>query len=237
MNRSIVIKIFSLVIIFMVIGCKDSGHYQSIEVEKAVKTNLDTHKVIAKEIQNAGMYTYIKVSENNEEYWVAIPKSEIEIGKEYYYKGGMKMVNFESKELNKTFDTVWFLDTFFKKDPNKINLGNTQNIVTPDVTEIIEQPGNGTSVEKLLSDSESFSNKEIVIKGKVVKVNKNILNRNWVHLKDGTGFKDKTEITISTTDTVKLGDVLTFKGLVTLDKDFGYGYVYPVLLENGQVLK
>lgn len=224
-------------IFFIAFNCKDSGHYQSINTKKPVANSVNTHKVLVKEIENAGMYTYVRVAENNENYWIAIPKSEIEIGKEYYYKGGMKMVDFKSKELNKTFDTIWFLDTFFNKNPDNNDLDKAHNSITPELNEIIEQPENGISIAKLLSDSESFSNKEILIKGRVVKVNKNILNRNWVHLKDGTSFNNKSELTISTTDTVMLGDIVTFKGQLTLDKDFGYGYVYPVLVENGQVLE
>ena len=103
--------------------------------------------------------------------------------------------------------------------------------------EIIEQPENGTSIEDLLGNSESFLNKTVVIRGKVVKVNRNILDRNWVHLKDGTSFNSKTEVTITTLDTVKVGDIVTYKGQVTLNKDFGYGYIYPMLIEDGKLLK
>ena len=237
MNSVIIKIVFPLLFIFIFSNCKDSGHYQSINTTNTSKVSDETHLVIAKELLDAGTYSYVKVSENNEEYWVAIPKSTIEIGKEYYYKGGMKMVNFESKELNKTFDVVWFLDGLFKKDQEKTVYSYKQKIKTPEVTETIEQPENGTSIEKLFSNPEAFSGKEIIIRGKVVKVNENIMNLNWVHLKDGTNFNIKNDITISTLDTVKLGDILTFKGQVTLDKDFGYGYIYPVLIENGQVIK
>ncbi len=193
------------------------------------------HKVIAKNFENAGMYTYVEVSENNEDYWVAIPKGNIEIGQTYFYKGGMKMVNFKSTELNKTFDEVWFLQDLYKDNSSKNNSGHSQN-KTNDLLKIIQQPENGTSLEKLLSDPESFKNKEIIIKGQVVKINKNILERNWIHLKDGTTFNDKTQITITSKDSASIGDIVTIKGKLILDKDFGYGYVYPVLIENGELI-
>ena len=87
-----------------------------------------------------------------------------------------------------------------------------------------------------MSDPESFENEEIISRGQVVKINNNILERNWVHIKDGTTFKDKTQITITTKDSVGLGDIVTFKGKLILNKDFGYGYVYPVLIENGELI-
>lgn len=227
---------YALIICFTFFNCKNKDEYYPIKTEKAsTKTDLNTHKVIAKNFENAGMYTYVEVSENNEDYWVAIPKGKIEIGQAYFYKGGMKMVNFKSTELNKTFDEVWFLQDLYKDNPSKKSVDHSQN-KTKEVFKIIQQPENGTSIEKLLSDPESFENKTIVTKGQVIKVNKNILDRNWVHIKDGTTFKDKTQITITTADSVNIGDVVTFKGNVTLEKDFGYGYVYPVLIENGKLI-
>ena len=49
-------------------------------------------------------------------------------------------------------------------------------------------------------------------------------------------FDNITEITISSRDTVKVGDRVTIKEKLILIKDFGYGYVYPVLIENGELI-
>lgn len=228
---------FLLVIVSIAFSCKDSGNYQPINSENNSNKKTEMHKVIAKEVQNAGKYTYIKVSENNEEFWIAIPKSDIEIDKTYFYSSGMKMVDFKSKELDKVFEEVWFIDALYNKDPEKLKSEKAQKSIALDPVEIIEQAKNGTSIENLLKHSETFLNKDVVIKGKVVKVNRNILDRNWVHLKDGTTFNSKTEITITTLDTARVGDIVTFMGQVTLGKDFGYGYVYPILIENGKLIK
>ncbi|MBT8394824.1 MAG: hypothetical protein KJN66_08230 [Bacteroidia bacterium] len=224
---------YLLVISAMVLGCKDTERYQPIQTKNHSKTNQDTHEVVAKEFDNAGMYTYLKVSENDKEFWIAIPEKEIQIGETYYYKGGMKMVDFKSNELNKTFKEVWFVDALYNEDPPGNISPHSNNRLTQNTMKIIKQPENGISIENLLSDPVSFKNEEVIIKGKVVKINKNILDRNWVHIKDGTTFKDKSQITITTSDSVTLGDVLTFKGVVSIEKDFGYGYIYPILIENG----
>lgn len=226
-----------LVIVSIAFSCKDSGNYQPINSENNSNKKTEMHKVTAKEVQDAGKYTYIKVSENNEEFWIAIPKSDIEIGKTYFYSSGMKMVNFNSKELNKVFEEVWFIDALYNKEPGKFKSEKAQKSIALDPVEIIEQPKNGTSIENLLKNSEQFLNKDVVIKGKVVKVNRNILDRNWVHIMDGTTFNSKKEITITTLDSAIVGDIVTFTGQVSLNKDFGYGYVYPILLENGELIK
>ncbi len=224
-------KVICLVsIVLLSIGCKDSNQYTTVNnSETATKEAHKTHKVVIKQFENAGMYIYAKVSENNKEFWIAIPETKIEIDQTYYFEGGSKMVDFKSKELNKTFDEVLFVEALrghAEKVPKSLK-----------TIELIEQPEGGTAIKDLLEKASLFSGKEILIKGKVVKVNKNILDRNWVHLRDGTNFDGKSNLTFTTNETVKVGDIVTFKGIVGLNKDFGHGYVYPILIEEGKLIQ
>jgi hypothetical protein len=34
---------------------------------------------------------------------------------------------------------------------------------------------------------------------------------------------------------VKVGDIVTFEGIVALDKEYGAGYVYPLIVERGSL--
>lgn len=61
------------------------------------------------------------------------------------------------------------------------------------------------------------------------------MDKNWVHIQDGTNFKGKFDLTVTTDREFKIGDVVTFEGRISLNKDFGYGYYYEVLMENGIV--
>ena len=90
---------------------------------------------------------------------------------------------------------------------------------------------------ELFSTKKSFSGKSIIVKGKVVKVNNGIMDKNWVHIVDGTQFENQSDLTITTMETVNIGDIVTFKGIIVLDKDFGQGYVYDILLEEAKVVK
>jgi hypothetical protein len=71
----------------------------------------------------------------------------------------------------------------------------------------------------------------------VVKYNPSIMGKNWAHLRDGSGSaKDNTnDVLVTTKEQVKLGDVVTVKGVVRTDKDFGAGYTYKVLIEDATV--
>lgn len=93
---------------------------------------------------------------------------------------------------------------------------------------------NCTTISKLLSDKQSLAGKVIRVKGVVTKYNAQIMGKNWVHVQDGSEFQGGFDLTITTDKIVSLGDTVTFEGKMILDKDFGYGYFYPVLMEDGK---
>ncbi|AZQ64877.1 DNA-binding protein [Flammeovirga pectinis] len=218
----------------------NEGKSSSAEVINSTITEevLDenTHKVVVKEKIASGGYIYIKVSEKGNEYWMAVPGRQIEIGATYYYDGGMEMRNFESKTLNRTFESVIFSEGI--RDTNK-GVAKTNTHSNPEEktsVDHIEKAPNGISVAELFENPKSYLNKQVIIKGKVVKVNNGVMKVNFVHLQDGSIGNGKYDITITTNDTFKVGEVVTIKGTVTLDKDFGSGYVYDVLVEKAVII-
>jgi hypothetical protein len=83
----------------------------------------------------------------------------------------------------------------------------------------------------------SLAGKAVTVSGKVVKFNGGILGRNWVHVQDGSGkAADGTnDLTLTTDATTRVGDVITVTGTVILNKDFGSGYAYKVMLESARI--
>jgi len=75
----------------------------------------------------------------------------------------------------------------------------------------------------------------VLIKGQVTKVNRAIMEKNWVHLQDGTGDSGGFDLTVTTQEQVNVGDVVTFEGKITLNKDFGAGYSYEVIMEQAKL--
>jgi hypothetical protein len=71
----------------------------------------------------------------------------------------------------------------------------------------------------------------------VVKYNAAILGKNWFHLQDGSGkTADGTnDLTITTEAAVAVGDIVTVTGTVAIDRDFGAGYTYALMLEDATV--
>jgi len=79
-----------------------------------------------------------------------------------------------------------------------------------------------------------LKDKPVLVRGKVVKYNPDIMGKNWIHLRDGSGSEvnGTNDILVTSTNPAKIGDVVTVKGIIHTDKDFGAGYSYKVLIEE-----
>jgi hypothetical protein len=238
-----------LIILF---ACKSKV---SQEQEKLLK--LGIHTVLVQEIINTPEYTYLRLKEignpqvkETDTVWVAVTLMEAKNGDTLYYKGGFPMNNFTSKTINRTFKTILFLDNinktpdFAKNNLNTDNpqkkMGSTDSLQAgkPKITKIdvkIEAGAGITKIGDLYAKKESFKGKSITVKGKVVKFSENIMGKNWVHLQDGTESNGKFDLTITTLSAVKAGDIVTFEGVISLDKDFGYSYFYDVIMEDAKL--
>ena len=93
------------------------------------------------------------------------------------------------------------------------------------------------TIARLIENRKSLSGKIIKVKGQVTKYNPSIMGKNWVHIQDGTEFQGGFDLTITTEEQVKVGETAIIEGKLALDKDFGYGYSYNVLLEEGKVVR
>jgi hypothetical protein len=93
------------------------------------------------------------------------------------------------------------------------------------------------TVAALYQDKTALAGKEVQVKGKVVKVNNGIMGRNFVHVQDGTGDQSSNNLIITSKQTAAVGDAVTITGKVVLNRDFGSGYSYPLLLEESTIAK
>lgn len=101
----------------------------------------------------------------------------------------------------------------------------------------IAQPAGGTSIAEVWANRKALAGKTVTVRGKVVKFHAAIMNRNWLHLQDGTGTPgDGThDLTFTTADMTKVGDIVTATGTVAVDKDFTAGYKYGVIVEQASL--
>jgi hypothetical protein len=62
------------------------------------------------ETMDASIYTYMHVTTDKGPVWIAASKTEVPKGATISYPNGAVMTNFTSKALNRTFDSIIFVD-------------------------------------------------------------------------------------------------------------------------------
>jgi hypothetical protein len=228
---------FVFAIILLSAGCKGP-----LSAPGSGEAKTGVHKVVVNEVIHAGGYTYLNVSEKRKKMWLAVPGMQAVKGDKISYSGGLEMINFFSKELNKTFPSVLFLESVNSEPIPGVSAGMKNNLHAGEVkTEKINisiAPGKGCiSLAKLLETKTEYSGKTVRVTGKITKYNPEILGKNWIHIQDGSEFNGAFDLTITTDSQLSVGDTVTFEGKITLKKDFGYGYFYDVIMEDGKLIK
>jgi hypothetical protein len=97
----------------------------------------------------------------------------------------------------------------------------------------------GRTVAEVWKQRAELSDARVAVRGRVVKVTAAVMGKNWLHLRDGSGAAaaGDDDLTVTTDATVAVGDVVVATGTVRVDRDFGSGYRYPVLVEEAAVTK
>ena len=205
----------------------------------------EPREVIVQKSEPAGSYTYLSVQDGDESYWIAVAGKGFEKGETIYFKSFVEMNDFKSKELDRTFESILFVDQFSREPdgldkavPSGAETSNPRKNrmdVLIDSIKIAPAPG-GISIEELYGNAEKYKDKEVVVRGQIIKINRDIMDRNWVHIMDGTRV-DRSDLTFTTTEDFQMGDTITIRGKVALDKDFGAGYVYPLIVEEAEQIQ
>ena len=230
MKKSILFLILGLAL--SIISCQD---------KKSTKEELlpmGVSKIVVKETFNAGGYTYIN-GENG--LWLAVGQTNIELNKAYYYQGALEMRDFHSKELNRDFPQIYFLNSISEtptaiSKPNAKPAAQMQKQINKKIEVQLDKKEGITSIADVYKNQKELSGKEITVYGKVAKFNKSIMGKNWIHIQDGSDFEGNYDLTITSMDVTSVGEIVELTGKITLNKDFGAGYSYAVIMEEGKLV-
>ncbi len=198
------------------------------------------HTVEVLEVVQAPSYTYLRVKEAGKEMWLATVKEDLAVGSKYSFSDALEMTNFTSKELNRNFPVIYFVsdaDGSSASEPAQAPMTMGKPKVEQGTDVVIPQNAGGVSIGELYKNRNNYSGKKIKVKGKVVKVNPEVMDRNWVHLQDGTKDGEYFDLTVTTMEKANVGDVIEFEGTIVLNKDFGAGYIYELIMEGGVLRK
>ena len=182
-------------------------------------SDLLTGKVL--EHLDASPYLYLRIATTKGDVWAAVPEAKIENGAEVTVFGPMLMTNFESKTLKRSFKEVYFGTltpaTTAADAPGPRRPGHPAPIPMrawrsrrrrSRVGKVEKATGaDARTVAEAWAQKASLEGKTITIRGKVVKFNRGVMGKNWLHLRDGSGdaAKGTNDITVTTLDEAAVG--------------------------------
>jgi hypothetical protein len=230
-------------------------------VPQAPQPALATVSGVVEETLDASDYTYMRLNTEAGEIWAAITKAKVQKGDRVTVVNAMAMDGFESKTLKRKFDRIVFgsLGDGKAGAPAPVSAHGAATadaskgapMAAPhaavsdgkadamDVKVAKAEGKDAFTIAQIFADRAKLKDKSVTVRGKVVKANGAIMGRNWYHIRDGSGSREKKDddLTVTTGDPAAVGDVVVVKGVVHIDKDFGAGYQYPVVLEDAKVTK
>lgn len=238
-------KIFSILLISAVFaGCVKNKNVATVQQEGS-KNSFEVAEVV-----QGNTYTYLKVKQNMQEKWVAVSKQDVVTGDVYYFDQELQMTNFHSKEIDRTFDVIYFVNNISKTPldggaPAGMGAmgGMSQSqehsgkvAIEQNSAVKLEKGADEVTIAQIFANRNDYSGKEVEIRGMVVKVNEQVMGKNWIHIQDGTSNNGNFDLTVTSTELPAVNDEITVKGKLILNKDFGYGYSYEVIMEDAKVV-
>jgi len=215
------------------------------------------------ETMDAAGYTYMRLKTDKGEIWAAVQKTTVKKGSELTVLNAVSMDGFESRTLKRKFDHIVFGNLGTGSSPQEgfspLASGHgaptgkqAQDTLSAQHAKVANAPADAgkikvkkaegadaKTVAEVFAGKASLKDTSVSIRGKVVKYNPGIMGKNWVHLRDGSGTPEKKDddITVTTLDSAAVGDIVLVNGTVRIDRDFGAGYAYPVIIEDAKVSK
>lgn len=196
------------------------------------------------ETMDSGGYTYAEIEQDGKKIWVALPKSKVVKGETITLQPGAEMRNFESKTLGRKFESIIFSGGLIEKGHAKkapSETGSGARVSSADKSIKVEKAkgSDAYTVAEIHGKAAALDGKKAVVKGKVVKVSSGILQRNWIHLQDGSGKAEAGthDLVVTSQELPAVGDTITVSGMVHKNKDFGSGYKYGVIMEDASIKK
>lgn len=203
------------------------------------------------ETLESGGYSYLRLATASGEIWAAVPRSAVAAGAEVGIANPIPMDGFESKTLKRTFDRIVFgtlagqqseSETSLKMPMDSNHAGVIRQLqgeahqpaaANPAIKVDRAAGPAGHTVAELYAGKSALKDQQVMVRGQVVKSSANILGRNWLHLQDGSGG----DLVVTTRDAAAVGEVVLVSGTLRLERDFGAGYRYDLLVEDARLAR
>jgi len=204
------------------------------------------------ETMDAADYTYVLLDTADGQWWVAAQQTPVAVGDIVQTDQGMAMQQFTSPSLNRTFDLIYFSAGLQNLSATTLPAGRPATAPPPGHPTTTAAPiaagamiadtavaavEEGKDIAWVYANTDSLAGQPVTLRGKVVKYNANILGTNWLHIQDGSGSaaEANNDLLVTSAAEAAVGDTLVVTGNIVLDKDFGAGYSYAVLMQDASL--
>lgn len=215
------------------------GIFNSEEKAPSASPAAEEHRVFLIDTLAGSRYSYLKVKEGEKEFWLATLKTTYTLGEEYVFKQGIYKTDYYSTSFERTFDEIYLVSdlrpAFSNPQKNALDqMFKTTETPSAEKVEAITPMEGGISIKELIQNADRYVNQEVILSVKVVKINANIMDRHWLHLKDGSF--DSFDLVATSQTAVPAGHTVNLKAVLHKDVDFGAGYSYDLILENAELI-
>jgi hypothetical protein len=198
------------------------------------------------ETMGAAGYTYLRLSTPQGEQWAAVPQAQLAVGDTVTILSPVMMDGFQSPTLHRTFDHILF-GTLAGTPPRAGQPDPHAGMMFPGASgSAPASPGapvpraqgpDAHTVSEVVRGKDALKDRSVTVRARVTKVNSGILGKTWLHLQDGSGTGPDGDLVVTTGASAAVGDVVTVKGAVHTNRDFGSGYAYAVMIEDATLSK
>ncbi|MFN0181685.1 MAG: nucleotide-binding protein [Gemmatimonadales bacterium] len=191
----------------------------------------------------AAPYLYLRIKTSKGEVWAAVPEGTVDDGAEVTVHNPVLMANFESASLKRTFEEIYFgtlTPPSAQSDPAADPHAGVRSAAPADIGPVAKATGpDARTIAEVWAQRANLAGKTVTIRGVVVKYNAGVMGKNWIHLQDGSGDPGQgtNDITVTSLDGASRGETVTIRGTVAINRDFGAGYSYPIIIEDAKVIK
>ena len=207
------------------------------------------------EVLPAPPYSYLRLKAAQGELWAAVPAATVKVGDPVTVLVQVRMDKFQSSSLNRTFDAV-YMGTLAGAAPvaaapapamppaagapmAAASAAHGAHVM-PVIEKVAKATGPGAhTVAELYAGKSSLKDRPVAVRGKIMKYMEGIMGKTWIHLCDGSGNPQTKDfdLAVTTKDVAKMGEVVTVKGVLHVDRNVGSGYVYPVIIEDAKIVR
>ena len=200
-------------------------------------------KGVVIESRDVDAYTYLHLNTADGKIWAAVNKSAVQNNSEVTIVNTMVLKDFESKSLKKKFETIVFgtladgASDAAGGNLRQIHQGIASETSAVEVKVPKATGPNAKTVAEINERKAALKGQTVLVRGKVVKFTPNVMGKNWIHLRDGSGSANKNtnDILVTSKDQTRIGETVLARGTVRTNVDLGSGYNYQVLIESASL--